>query len=66
MPSQWQREISRGGSIYAMAMGNTASQGLGFLSFFVFGKSLLDIDQADWARWANQFPPLGIWNWGQE
>ena len=49
-----------------MAMGNTASQGLGFLSFFVFGKSLLDIDQADWARWANQFPPLGIWNWGQE
>lgn len=38
-----------------------------FLSFFfLFGESLLDIDKADWARWANQFPPLGIWNWGQE
>lgn len=33
--------------------------------FFLFGEPLLDTDQADRARWANQFLPLGIWNWGQ-
>lgn len=36
-----------------------------FGSFF-FGEPLLDIDQADRARWAKQVLPLGIWNWGQE
>ena len=38
----------------------------GPLVSFFFGEPLLDIDQADRARWANQFLPLGIWNWGQE
>lgn len=38
----------------------------GPLVSFFFGEPLLDTDQADRARWANQFLPLGIWNWGQE
>ncbi|CAI9150087.1 unnamed protein product [Rangifer tarandus platyrhynchus] len=38
----------------------------GPLVSFFFGEPLFDIDQADWARWANQVLPLGIWNWGLE